>query len=261
LEEFRPHHGTEEYRAVQDLVRRGSYQEALERATEAIHGGRLGRRYAARLHSLCCWLYVVALENPSPAAVLHGEEAVRLADLLNDEWIRCEALTRLIPAYCQVGDAARAEEGCDRLAREVERNEMVVSGGWSGLWSIRAQAALAAGDAERALRYLDRAVAAADREIPGLVDRLQRQQATIRAWYDLGAFELTVQGRGLLQSGLEGDGDRAHRVRSVAAEALCGAPENRLTALVQAREALNRAIELGRADLARQVRDRLAHLL
>ncbi len=261
LEETRWQHGMGEFRAVQDLVRGGRYQEAIERALAAIHGGGLGRRYAARLHGLLCWLHVSALEAPSPAAVLHGEEALRLADLINDEWIRSEALIRLIPAYCQIGDLDRAEQACERLGHEVERNEMVISAGWSGFWSIRAEVALAAGDPEQAIRFLARAEESADPNTPAAADRIRRQRAAVEAWGQLGPGELTESIQQVLRVELHGESDRALLIRSSAAEALLMAKSDGVTAAARAREALNRAIALGRADLARQVRWRLAHLL
>lgn len=90
----------EEYRTVRALVRDGSYSEALVRACRALESGGLGRRHAAKLNGLACWLLTDPLQQSGPTAVLFGEEALRLADQLNDEWIRCETLGRLILAYC-----------------------------------------------------------------------------------------------------------------------------------------------------------------
>jgi tetratricopeptide (TPR) repeat protein len=251
----------DEYRSVQELVRGGQYQEALERARAALVFGRLGRRYAARLNSLVCWLYVSGLQEPSPAAVLHGEEAVRLADLCNDEWIRCEALGRLIPAYCHLGDVDRAEQGCEALARELERNEVVIAGGWASLWLLRALAAMAAGDLERADHCISRAQEAAGPGLPEMVERIRQHREVVEALGEpdrTGAVEARRRARTLC---LEGDGELALAVRAVAMEALLAEQHDALVAQEHAREALHRAIAIGRADLARLVRRRLAHLL
>lgn len=260
MEETRGQHGREEYRSVQELVRAGRYQEAVERARRALIRGGLGRRNAALLNSLVCWLYV-SLQEPSPAAVLHGEEAVRLAELCKDEWVRAEALARLIPAYCHMGDVARAEQGCERLATELGRNEMVILGGWAAFWMLRTLVAMAAGDLEQAARCLDRAEEAAGPEEPGVSERIAQYRGMIEA---LGAPDRAgpVEARRRARTVcLEGDGDLALTVRGVAVEALLAEPYDALVAQEHAREALHRAITIGRADLARLVRSRLAHLL
>lgn len=261
MEEIRWQHGMEEYRSVQELVRLGRYREALERARKALLVGRLGRRYAARLNSLVCWLYVSCLHDPTPIAVLHGEEAVRLAALCSDEWIRCEALSRLIPAYCHLGDLARAEQSCELLGREMGRNEMVIPGGWPAFWLLRALAAMAAGDLERGRECLDRAEETAGPGVPGVSERIRQHREVIEAWGTpdrAGAVEARRRAGTVL---LEGDGDQALTVRAVAVEALLVEPVDTLVAQEHAREALHRAIAIGRADLARMVRSRLAHLL
>lgn len=267
MEESRGQHGVEEYRSVQELVKQGHYHEALERAHGALIQGQMGRRMAARLNSLLCWLYVSGLQEPSPTAVLHGEEAVRLAELCGDAWVRCEALTRLVPAYCQMGDLGRAEQGCEALASELQQNEMVIPGGWGALWLLRALVATAAGDLERAQLCLD--------EVQGLMQgppepdlspsdlrrRLKEHQAVIealRAPDRTGPVEARWRARTCC---LEGDGDRAQAVRAVAVEALLAEPVDGPAAQAHAQVALHRAIAIGRTDLVRLFRRRLAHLL
>lgn len=261
MEEIRWNQGMDEYRSVQELVIGGRHREALERARKALMMGRLGRRNAARLNSLVCWIYVTGLQEPSPAAVLHGEEAVRLADLVNDEWVRCEAWSRLIPAYCQLGDLARAEQGCEALSRELERNEMVIVGGWASLWLLRALVALAGGEFQRAERCLQLAEESAGPDLPGVSERIRQQREVIEA---LGSPDRTgpVEARRRARTAcLEGDGELATAVRAVTMEALLAEPYDALVAQEHAREALHKAIAIGRADLARMVRRRLAHLL
>ncbi|MFZ5815088.1 MAG: hypothetical protein ACOY93_07265 [Bacillota bacterium] len=259
MEEIRGQYGMEEYRAVQELAREGRFAEAIDRACRALINGRLGRRYAARLNSLVCWLYVSSLQEPSPAAVLHGEEAVRLADLCKDEWIRCEALARLVPAYCHMGDVERADQTCEALAGELERNEMLIPGGWGAFWLLRSLVAMAAGELEQACRWLDRAEEATGSGVPGLSDRIRQHRQVLEALGDqTGAVEARRRARTV---SLEGDGELAVTVRKVAMEALLAEPHDALVAQEHARDALHRAIAIGRADLARLLRKRLAHLL
>lgn len=251
----------DEYRSVQEMARGGQYHEAIERARRALMVGRLGRRYAAQIHSLVCWLYVTALQDPSPAAVLHGEEAVRLADLCSDPWVRGEALFRLVPAYCQLGDLLRAEQGCEALARELAKNEQIIPGGWAGYWLLRALVAFAGSDFEQAGRFLNKAEELEALGFPGVSDRIRQHREVLEALGEpdrTGSVEARRRARTVC---LVGDGELAATVRAVAVEALLAEPYDTLVAQEHAREALHRAIAIGRADLARLVRSRLAHLL
>lgn len=250
---------------MQELVRQGEYHQALERAHLALMQGQMGRKLTARLNSLLCWLHVSGLQEPSPTAALHGEEAVRLAELCGDAWVRSEALTRLVPAYCQMGDLGRAERCCEALAAELRQNEMVIPGGWGALWLLRALVATAAGEVERTALCLDEAQAQVSGETELMDSDLRRRVVEHRAVMEaLGAPDQTgpVEARWRVRTYcLEGDGDRARAVRAVAVEALLVEPADELTAQAHAHAALHRAIASGRTDLVRQVRRRLAHLL
>lgn len=149
----------DEYRTVKALVRDGNYREALERAARAIQTAGLGRKHMAKLHSLSCWLLTEPLQQSGPQAVLFGEEALRLADLVNDEWIRADALARLITAYCHVGDLNRARAAAHRLESELNRNPAALDGGRATFWTLRAGILSTAGLDEPALRALERAEA------------------------------------------------------------------------------------------------------
>lgn len=257
LEDAHWQRGMDEYRAAQEFARDGRFREALDRARRALEAGGFGRRWAARLNSLICWLSVSGLQEPSPAAVLHGEEAVRLAGLCNDEWIRCEALARLVVAYCHIGDISRAEDSCAELARALDENELIIPGGWGALWLLRALVHHAAGDLVQARRCLDLAEESSGVGSPEVADRVRRQRMVIEA---MGASAKTMAPE-VPTLRLDGDGDLAVRVRTMVMAALLAEGEDGPTARAHARTALHRAIEIGRTDLAQQVRRRLAHLL
>ncbi len=179
LEEPRWFNSAEEYRTIQSLARDGSYREALDRAERALQAGNLGRKHTARLHTLMCWLYTGPLHQSCPAAVLYGEEALRLADLINDEWVRCEALSRLVPAYSHMAEFARARSAADRLVAEVKRNPLAADGGPVGAHLLQAEVARAAGDLQGALHALDLAEAACDRENQAAKARVRVQRLPV----------------------------------------------------------------------------------
>jgi hypothetical protein len=293
VEEPRWWGSAEEYRAVQLLVRDGRYQEAVDRARLALAEGCLGRKHAARLHSQICWLFTEHLPM-SPAAALHGEEAVRLAVLVNDQWIRAEALARLVYAYCALGDLARARTALQDIAREVEENDAAIVGGLAALRQLEATISAAAGDEGQCLAQLEQAEALGGQYPPavGARIRLQRLGALLEYGRVAEARRLIRLGAQPGENDLEWDlarawlaaldspppeaeaqvGAVAARVREAgnpAAGAVCLA----LRALVAerkqegeaaaglARQAVERSIALGRADLAGRLRRRLSPLL
>lgn len=297
VDELRGNHGAEEYRAVLGLVRENRFQEALERCLEALRAGNLGRRCAARLNSLIGWLLCEPLGRPGPAAALHGEEAVRLAELVGDPWIRCEAQGRLVTAYVQLGDVARARSVCERLEQAVAQNPTVIDGGPAAVWRLRALVAAAEGDDAGFLAALERAEAESGapapdrtaermraRRVPALLvcgRRDEAREAVAQSCYDHDSGDDAALEWGLARAwvaldqlgpaaalGLVGPllaqarsaGEEFTAVQCLVIQALA---EDRQAqdAGPRARQALQRAVKAGRVDLARLVRRRLAHLL
>lgn len=295
MEEPRWNTGADEYRCVQLLVRAGRYREALERADQALGCAHLGRKHTARLHSLICWLYTEPLQEPGPVAALHGEEAVRLARLVNDVWIKCESLARLIQTYCCTGDFDRAEFACDEIAAELEDNPVVLDGGETGLWLLRATVAAAAGRDQDCLLALERAEESADPEsvfparirarqglaLLALERRDEARRLLERARSD-DAVPETLLPRSIVRAWLaaEEQGPEAAAESVAAALSLAMAADDpgavsaclALRARVLEREtpaearhsarlALNRAAAAGRCDLVRRYRRTVGHLL
>lgn len=297
MEEPRWYNSAEEYRTIQSLSREGRYHEALDRASRALAAGQLGRKHAARLNSLVCWLYTEPLNRTCPTAILHGEEAVRLAELVKDPWIKCEALCRLVVAYCQSGAVARAKTACEEIAAEVHIQPGVMQGGKPALLLLEALVAETEGNLDRALRLLDE-IDRADSELaPVVVARMRAHQ--LRLLSCLGriaeARELAAASIPLVESSaaamLEWALGQAWLALETASPeavrlAVDHAAEQARTAghggvLVQchailallaeragdpsaagvARTAFQRAMAMGRVDLVRMLRERLGQLL
>ncbi|HLN62629.1 MAG TPA: hypothetical protein VK464_13875 [Symbiobacteriaceae bacterium] len=293
MDEPRWFNSAEEYRTVQVLVREGRYREAVERARLALAEGCLGRKHAARLHSQICWLYAEHLPM-NPAAVLHGEEAVRLAGLVSDEWIKTEALARLVHANCRLGDLERAGAALQEVARAVEANDGALVGGLAALRQLEATLAAAAGDEARCLLLLEQAEALAGQYPPavGARVRLQRVGALLEYGCAAEARRLLRQSPAGVDDDLEWDLARAWlalfeaapaeanaRLCAVAARAGAeGRPavvavclglralaaermQNGEAAAGLAHQALWQSITLGRTDLVRRLRHCLNRLL
>ena len=294
MDGMRWHGGTEEFRALQALARDGRHQEALERAAGALTVGDLGRRQAARIHSLICWLYTDGIHQSCPAAVLHGEEAVRLAEHMGESWVKCEALARLVHAYCHLGDLARACAACEAVAAEVERNAGAIDGGMATVWTLRAAVAAAAGDEDAALAALEQAETEAaggnadimarirSRKVGALLAcgrRAEALQVVAQAplegpqesldWAVATAW-VTLEASGPAEAGpliqevmdrAQTSGNLSAAAHGLALQALMEAPRNPPEARRLALLAISRAREAGRVDLVRQFQRRFHTLL
>lgn len=285
--------GVEEFRQIQCLARTGQMEEAQERALQLLETPRLSRKLEAKVHHLICRLYIEGFSRPGLSAALHGEEAVRLADLLHDPWLKCEALTTLIRAYCRLGDFVRAEAACAEVEAAADRNPGVVSGGPAAAWALRAEVLLAQQDLEGASAALVRAEATARQVVGGarvvpdlralqvelLLLRNQREGArhllttdTLsddlrtdwqRAW--LAVLEMPEPGAALAALALleraQAEGNEGGIAQALALRALVDAHQGREGAPATARLALNRAMDAGRVDLAGQIRRQLSDML
>lgn len=297
MDDSRWYNSAEAYRAVQTLVREGRYQEAVDRAQRVLRDGSLGRKHSARLHSQICWLYMEQMHKACPAATLHGEEAVRLADLVGDQWIRSEALARLVHAYCRLGDLDRARQACRDVARELENNENALTGGTAALLQLEAVIAQAAGDGEGCLSALHLAEELSRGQPPLIRARvyLQKAQAFLefgrideageilqdtgptaqagpevlmdwdlaRAWHAV-MTQPPAEAAPLISDLLERAGAAGQAVIVIQCLALRAQLAERAEtgeAFRLARLAVDRCMATGRVDLSRSLRRRLGHLL
>lgn len=255
MEEFQWQSSAEEYRTIQGLVRDTRYQEAIDRAERVLSTGQLGRKQTARLHSLICWIYAEQLRTNAPVAALHGEEAVRLALAVHDPWIRCDALARLVPAYCHMGQISRAEQAVAEIEAEVTNNPAVIAGGPSTVAQLRARIAAAAGDPAGCRA----AVSQVELILSGVGLRTYHHElAAVWLAIDAGERERAAGMLKELTEQIRTYGDAASLAEAQAAQAVLshGPAAHEL-----AREAFYRVAALGRLDLARTLRRRIGHLL
>ncbi|HYF95997.1 MAG TPA: hypothetical protein VD969_27610 [Symbiobacteriaceae bacterium] len=297
MDESRWYNSAEAYRAIQALVREGRYQEAVDRSQRVLQEGGLGRKHSARLHSQICWLYIEQMHKACPAAALHGEEAVRLAELVHDQWIRTEALARLVHTYCRLGDLDRARAAFREVARELEQNDSALVGGTAALLQLEATIALAAGEEEACLSALCLAEEFSGAHAPAMRSRacLQRIFALLEFGrhdeaadllrctgptaqappdalleWDLARAWLAAVTRPRhealplvngLQDRAEAAGQAVAVIHCLALRALLAGRGETDEAYRLARLALDRCMTTGRVDFARSLRRRLGHLL
>lgn len=285
--------GVEEFRQIQCLAREGRVEEAQERALLLLETPRLSRKLEAKVHNLICRLFTEGFARLGISATLHGEEAVRLAEILHDPWLKCEALINLIRTYCHLGDFDRARSACEQIQQEAERNPGVVPGGPAAAWALRVEVYLALDDLEGAAAALQHAEALTRQVVGGarilpelrslqvelLLLRNQRERASRllstevamddlraewqRAW--LAVLEMPQPGAALavlalLERALM-EGDQGGVAQALALRALVDAQQGEPGALATARRAVNRAIDAGRVDLVRRLHRQLGEIV
>jgi tetratricopeptide (TPR) repeat protein len=284
----------EEYRTIQGLARAKRFDEALKRAGHVFVTGQLGRKHTARLHILLCRMYMDDLYQTGNIAILHGEEAVRLARAVHDNWIQCEAQTLLVRAYYQLLDRDRANPLCQAIMHEVDKNSAVIPGGTTTVLLLRAGLAWLEGDTAAQLDLIEQAEEFAAHEastmyaqvrvthIVCLIDmgRLDEAQELFDEFGDCVAAALEwelLRGWLAFESGATEDAhkhltdvlDIAHQVGNVAVIAQLNALQARIahergehvTAQRLARSAVHKVVGAGRLDLARRFQSWLGHLL
>ena len=87
--------GLDEYRRLLALVDERRFEEILARGRLLLEGDDHGGAVEARVHNLICWTLAEGLKRPCAEAVLHGDEAVRLAGALPDPALQAESLVNL----------------------------------------------------------------------------------------------------------------------------------------------------------------------
>ena len=97
--------GLDEYRRLVALVDERRYEEILARGRLLLEGEGPGSpAVEARVHNLLCWTLAEAMKKPCAEAVLHGDEAVRLAGGLPDPVLQAEGLVNLGAARSALGE-------------------------------------------------------------------------------------------------------------------------------------------------------------
>jgi len=96
-------HGLDEYQRLLSLLNERRFEEAQVRARFLLEEADAGPLSRAKTHNLLCWTFIEGLKYATPEAVLHGEEAVRLANNLGERPLQLQAMCNLASAYHQMG--------------------------------------------------------------------------------------------------------------------------------------------------------------
>ncbi len=107
--------GLEEYQRLLTLLDQRRFDEAQVRARFLLERPGLAPLVETKTHNLLCWIFVEALKSPAAEAILHGEEAVTLAQAHGLGALHAESLINLAGALYQMGDFARSRKCYEEL--------------------------------------------------------------------------------------------------------------------------------------------------
>lgn len=94
--------GVDEYNRLLNLLEERRFDEAQVRARVLLERSDIGLLIRAKTHNLICWTFIEGLKRAAPEAVLHGEEAVRLATGLGERPLQVQAMLNLAAAWYQM---------------------------------------------------------------------------------------------------------------------------------------------------------------
>lgn len=174
--------GLAEYERLLSLLDQRRFDEALLRAEVMLETAEVAPQTRARTHNLICWALCSGLKRPSPKAVLHGEEAVRLAEELCMAKLALQALCNLGNALFQTAEYEGAADAYRRMERQATAAPSLLPHGRILALQGLAQVDLAQGEAERALELLQQAealCAQGEGESPHLLPEVLRRQALV----------------------------------------------------------------------------------
>ncbi len=107
--------GLDEYQRLLSLLDERRFDEAQARGRVLLERADIGHLARAKAHNLMCWSFVEGLKRATPEAVLHGEEAVALAEELGERSLQAQALFNLAMACYQVGDYGAARRAYETV--------------------------------------------------------------------------------------------------------------------------------------------------
>lgn len=293
--------GLDEYQRLLALLDERRFDEAQVRGRILLEHADTGDLVRAKTHNLLCWTFAEGTKRVSPEAVLHGEEAVRLACQVGERTLEAQALCNLASAQYQVGEWEEARATYNRalcLCRLSPSN--LPHGDVLALQGL-ALVAMAQGQAQESLAHLDSAEALAADDGPFLLPELYRRRVLAllqlnrkqdaaeilsriddealaggprnlwwkthlsftRARLEL-AFDHWVTARTLATNTLalaRELGDLPVVAEAICLLALVDQAEGRRETYRRARLALTAAIQSGRRDVVRDVRHRLGDLI
>ncbi|MGE5674056.1 MAG: tetratricopeptide repeat protein [Mycobacterium leprae] len=159
-----PATGVEEYERILTLMDERRFEEALIRGRVLLEATDTDSPVRCKTHNLICWLFIEGTKHPTPEAVLHGEEAVRLADQIGWPQLKAESLCNLASAYFQIGDYQAAQETYQAMVNLLTANPSYLPVGLTLAHQGLAQLALTQGRPEEAIQLLGAAEAACTTE-------------------------------------------------------------------------------------------------
>lgn len=175
-----PESGLEEYERLLGLLDQRRYEEALLRGQVLLEQPETALLARAKTHNLLCWIFVEGLKRPTPEAVLHGEESVRLAERLGEYGLEVQALCNLASAQYQVGHYDGAESCYQQMIDLLQVRPSLLSYGQALALQGLAQVDLVRGEAEHALQRLGQAEAlCSDGEGRALLAEIFRRKALV----------------------------------------------------------------------------------
>lgn len=149
--------GAEEYQRLLTLLDERRFDEAQIRGRILLEQAETRALTRAKTHNLLCWTFVEGLKRPAPEAVLHGEEAVRLAAEVGERSLQAQSLCNLASALYQVGDLVGARRTYAEVQQILTVDQQALPYGELLCLQGLAQLDLVEGDLPAALRRLDEA--------------------------------------------------------------------------------------------------------
>lgn len=172
--------GLEEYQRLLSLLDERRFEEAQVRARVLLESSDTGLLVRAKTHNLICWAFIEGLKRAAPEAVLHGEEAVRIARRLGEHALVVQAAFNLASAFYQVGTYESAWNTYQEILGILGANPSLLPFGAVIARQGLAQIALLMGRPREALDFLEGARAyCRDDESHFLLADLHRRRALV----------------------------------------------------------------------------------
>ncbi|HEY3368204.1 MAG TPA: hypothetical protein VGK74_24395 [Symbiobacteriaceae bacterium] len=149
--------GLDEYQRILILLDERRFEEAQVRARLLLESGDISLLIRAKTHNLLCWTFIEGIKRAAPEAVLHGEEAVHLAERLCKEPLKVQALLNLACAYYQVADYETARETYQKVVALLTAHPGLLPCGMTIAHQGLAQIAQIQGQPRVALDFLETA--------------------------------------------------------------------------------------------------------
>ena len=172
--------GLEEYQRLLALLDERRFDEAQVRARVLLETGSVGALLRAKLHNLLCWTFIEGNKYATPEAALHGEEAVRLAELLGERSFQLQAMCNLASAYHQLADYEACRKTYQEMVVHLTRDPSLLPCGLVIAYEGLAQVDLVTGNCAEALAQLETARhLCRHEENRGLLPDVLRRQALV----------------------------------------------------------------------------------